>query len=85
MGLSSAVFSRDEGRALAFARQLEAGMTHINDQTVNDSPFAPFGGVKNSGIGRFNGEWAIDAFTTTRWISIQHEPRQYPFSADDIG
>jgi len=85
MGLSSAVFSRDEGRALAFAKQVQAGMTHINDQTVSDSPFAPFGGVKNSGIGRFNGEWAIEAFTTTRWISVQHERRQYPFSADDIG
>ena len=84
MGLSSAVFSRDEGRALAFAKQVQAGMTHINDQTVNDSPFAPFGGVKNSGIGRFNGEWAIDAFTSTHWISIQHERRQYPFSADDV-
>ena len=85
MGLSSAVFSRDEGRALAFAKQVQAGMTHINDQTVNDSPFAPFGGVKNSGIGRFNGQWAVDAFTVTRWISVQHQPRQYPFSADDIG
>ncbi|RPF71847.1 aldehyde dehydrogenase family protein [Aurantiacibacter spongiae] len=84
MGLSSAVFSRDEGRALAFARQVEAGMTHINDQTVNDSPFSPFGGAKNSGIGRFNGRWAVDAFTTTHWISVQHEKRQFPFSADDI-
>ncbi|MCP9221485.1 aldehyde dehydrogenase family protein [Erythrobacter sp. LQ02-29] len=84
-GLSSAVFSADEGRALAFAKRVEAGMTHINDQTVNDSAFAPFGGVKNSGIGRFNGRWAIDAFTTTRWISVQHDPRPYPFSADDLG
>ena len=85
MGLSSAVFSRDEGRALAFAKQVEAGMTHINDQTVNDSPFSPFGGAKNSGLGRFNGRWAVEAFTKTHWISVQHEQRQFPFSADDIG
>ncbi|ANU08823.1 aldehyde dehydrogenase family protein [Paraurantiacibacter namhicola] len=85
MGLSSSVFSRDEGRALAFARQIDAGMTHINDQTVNDSPFSPFGGAKNSGIGRFNGRWAVDAFTTTRWISVQHGKRQFPFSANDLG
>ena len=84
MGLSSAVFSRDEGRALAFAKQVEAGMTHINDQTVNDSPFSPFGGAKNSGIGRFNGRWAIEAFTKTHWISVQHQKRQFPFSADDL-
>ena len=84
MGLSSAVFSHDEGRALAFAKQVKAGMTHINDQTVNDSPFSPFGGAKNSGIGRFNGRWAVDAFTRTHWISVQHEKRQFPFSADDL-
>ena len=85
MGLSSSVFSRDEGRALAFAKRIEAGMTHINDQPVNDSPFSPFGAVKNSGVGRFNGRWAIEAFMTTHWISVQHEKRQFPFSADDLG
>ena len=85
LGLSSAVFSRDEGRALAFAKRIEAGMTHINDQTVNDSPFSPFGGAKNSGLGRFNGRWAVLAFTKTHWISVQHEKRQFPFSADDLG
>ncbi|WP_343345059.1 aldehyde dehydrogenase family protein [Sphingomicrobium sp. XHP0239] len=84
MGLSSAVFSRDEGRAFAFAKRIEAGMTHVNDQPVNDSPFAAFGGAKNSGIGRFNGRWAIEAFTAAHWISVQHEPRQYPFSATDL-
>lgn len=85
MGLSSSVFSQDEGRALAFAKRIEAGMTHINDQPVNDSPFSPFGAVKNSGVGRFNGRWAIEAFTSTHWISVQHEKRQFPFSADDLG
>ena len=84
MGLSSSVFSRDEGRALAFAKKVEAGMTHINDQPVNDSPFSPFGAVKNSGVGRFNGRWAIDAFMTTHWISVQHGQRQFPFSAEDL-
>ena len=70
--------------ALAFAKQIEAGMTHINDQPVNDSPFAPFGAMKNSGVGRFNGRWAIEAFTKTHWISVQHGKRQFPFSAEDL-
>ncbi|HEY9618720.1 MAG TPA: aldehyde dehydrogenase family protein [Crinalium sp.] len=77
-GLSSAVFTRDEGRGLRFAAQMEAGMTHINDQTVNDLPNAPFGGEKNSGIGRFGGDWAIAEFTTDHWITVQHSPRTYP-------
>jgi aldehyde dehydrogenase (NAD+) len=77
-GLSSAVFTRDEGRGLRFALGMQAGMTHINDQTVNDLPNAPFGGEKNSGIGRFGGNWAIEEFTTDHWITVQHTPRTYP-------
>ncbi|ACB74979.1 aldehyde dehydrogenase family protein [Opitutus terrae] len=83
-GLSSAVFTRDVERGLRFARRVEAGMTHINDQSVNDLPFSPFGGEKNSGIGRFNGKWAVDAFTTDHWITIQHTPREYPQNAQAI-
>lgn len=84
-GLSSSVFTGDIERGVAFAKQVEAGMTHVNDQPVNDSPFSPFGGEKNSGIGRFNGRWAVEAFTTDHWITIQREPRQYPYSLDDLG
>lgn len=78
-GLSSAVFTQNLERGVRFARRVHAGMTHINDIPVNDEPNAPFGGEKNSGLGRFNGDWAIEEFTTDHWISVQHEPRQYPF------
>ena len=78
-GLSSAVFSRDQGRGLRFALGLEAGMTHVNDASVDDTPTGPFGGVKNSGIGRFGGDWIIDEFTVPHWVTVQHSPRQYPF------
>ena len=78
-GLSSAVFSEDKGRALQFALRMEAGMTHINDSTVDDQPNAPFGGEKNSGFGRFGGEWIIQEFTTDQWVTVQYAPRKYPF------
>ena len=77
-GLSSAVFSRDVDAALAVARRLETGMCHINDATVNDEPPMPFGGVKDSGWGRFGGKAALEEFTELRWITIQDSPRQYP-------
>jgi aldehyde dehydrogenase (NAD+) len=83
-GLSSCVFSRDIERATRFAAQLQAGMAHVNDQPVNDLPNNPFGGEKNSGIGRFGGEWAVDAFTTTQWLTVQHEARSYPQNADAL-
>ena len=78
-GLSSAVFTSDMQKGLRFARGIRAGMTHINDISVNDEINTPFGGEKNSGIGRFNGEWVLEEFTRTHWISMQNEPRQYPF------
>lgn len=78
-GLSSAVFSDDLDRGLRFARKIKAGMTHVNDMPVNDEAHMPFGGEKNSGLGRFNGDWAIDEFSTLQWVSVQRVPRQYPF------
>ena len=78
-GLTSAVFSRDEGRALAFADRLDVGMTHINDITVSASANNPFGGEKNSGIGRFGGDWILQEFTTDHWITVQRGKRVYPF------
>ncbi|MFW2003751.1 aldehyde dehydrogenase family protein [Acinetobacter baumannii] len=78
-GLSSAVFTENETRGLHFAKQIHAGMTHINDITPNDDPYVMFGGEKNSGLGRFNAEWMISEFTTDHWISVQLKKRNYPF------
>ena len=78
-GLSSAVFTRDMARGLNFARGIVAGMTHINDITVEDQPNAPFGGEKNSGLGRFNGHYALDEFTRAHWVTWQPGSHHYPF------
>jgi len=78
-GLSSAVFTSDRSRGLRFAMRVEAGMTHVNGSSVDDTRTGPFGGEKNSGIGRFGGEWAIEEFTTDHWITVQHVRRQNPF------
>jgi acyl-CoA reductase-like NAD-dependent aldehyde dehydrogenase len=77
-GLSSAVFSRDIGRAMAAARRIESGICHINGPTVHDEAQMPFGGVKGSGYGRFGGKAAIAEFTDLRWMTIQTGPRHYP-------
>jgi acyl-CoA reductase-like NAD-dependent aldehyde dehydrogenase len=77
-GLSSAVFGGDVEAALDVAARLETGMCHVNDTTVHDEPQMPFGGVKESGWGRFGGEAAVEEFTELRWITVQEEPREYP-------
>ncbi len=78
-GLSSTVYTQDLERGVRVALQINAGMTHVNDSPVNDLPNCPFGGEKNSGLGRFGGDWIIEEFTTDHWVSVQHQPRQYPF------
>ena len=78
-GLSSAVFTGNPERGARFARKVAAGMTHINDTPVADLASAPFGGEKNSGIGRFNGDWLLEEMTTSHWITVQDKPGQYPF------
>ncbi|SEW23524.1 aldehyde dehydrogenase family protein [Natrinema salifodinae] len=78
-GLSGSVHSEDLGQARAIADGIDTGMIHINDQPINDEPHVPFGGMKQSGMGRYNGEQILDEMTTTKWVSVQHEPREYPF------
>lgn len=78
-GLSSAVFSRDTARAWNVAQRIESGICHINGPTVHDEAQMPFGGVKESGFGRFGGRAGIEAFTELRWITMQTTPRQLPF------
>jgi aldehyde dehydrogenase (NAD+) len=83
-GLAGAVFTRDLHAGTQFAEQMQVGMAHVNDQPVIDLPTCPFGGEKNSGIGRFNGPWAIEAFTTDQWVSIQNTPRRFPWNANVV-
>jgi benzaldehyde dehydrogenase (NAD) len=49
-------------------------------QTVDDAPNLPFGGALGSGTGaRFGGASNLDAFTETRWVTVQGEINQHPF------
>ena len=83
-GLAGAVFTADLARGARFAEHMQVGMAHVNDQSVIDLPTCPFGGEKNSGIGRFNGEWAIEAFTSDQWATVQRTPRHYPWTAPEV-
>ena len=78
-GLSAAVFGGDLARAMDVARRIESGICHVNGPTVHDEAQMPFGGVKDSGYGRFGGKAGIDAFTELRWMTVQTSPRHYPF------
>ncbi|EHY91151.1 aldehyde dehydrogenase family protein [Saccharomonospora azurea] len=70
-GLSSAVFTQNLDRGVRFAQRVKAGMTFVNEMTVQDEAHVAFGGERNSGLGRFNGEWAIEEFTTAHTIGVK--------------
>src|SRR6266851_709336 len=76
-GLTSAVFTGDIERGARFALRVQAGMTHVNDATFAESLTGPFGGEKNSGLGRFGGEWIINEFTRDHWVTVRHEKVPY--------
>ncbi len=63
-GLAGGVFGTDSGEAMKVARRLRAGQVEVNGGQFN--PFAPFGGYKQSGIGRENGAHAMAEFLETK-------------------
>jgi len=69
-GLISYVFSKDLARAIRAAEAIESGMVAINKGVISD-PAAPFGGVKQSGLGREGGFDGIHEFLETKYIGVE--------------
>lgn len=78
-GLSGAVHTSNLERGVELAKKVHTGMIHVNDLTINDEPIVAFGGEKQSGLGRLNGEWSLEEFTTLKWISVNYGQRKLPY------
>ena len=65
----SYVFARDQGEGIAVARRMETGMVAVNRGVASD-PAAPFGGMKESGLGREGGFHGIHEFLETQYIAV---------------
>jgi acyl-CoA reductase-like NAD-dependent aldehyde dehydrogenase len=70
-GLTASVFTRDLGTALDFSRDVEAGYVWVNE-TARHFIGAPFGGVKNSGVGREEDMTEIESYTQLKNVSIRY-------------
>ena len=68
-GLAAYVYTRDLGRAMRVSEALESGMVGVNRGLMSD-PAAPFGGMKESGIGREGAHVGMLEFTETKYIAI---------------
>lgn len=71
-GLSSGILTNNIQLAMELAERVEAGCVHINDGSIVTTLRAPFGGVKNSGVGRENGKFSVEEYTELKWITIQY-------------
>lgn len=78
-GLSGAIHTSNLERGVELAKKVHTGMIHVNDITIHDEPIVAFGGEKQSGIGRLNGQWSLEEFTTLKWISVNYSQRVFPY------
>ena len=90
-GLAASVWSGDAERALRVARRLVTGNVSINNALASQgNPALPFGGVKDSGFGRYKGEIGLHAFSNIKSILVDRnsgrcEPYWYPYSKKKYG
>ena len=69
-GLSSAVLTRDVGKAMTAARRIRAGAVHIGMHAFQSDSLAPIGGFGMSGIGKSGGRYSTEEFTELKWVSV---------------
>ena len=76
-GLAGYVWTADSGRGIRMAEALEAGMVWVNSENNRNLP-SPFGGMKQSGIGRDGGDYSFDFYMETKNVCIAHGTHKVP-------
>jgi 5-carboxymethyl-2-hydroxymuconic-semialdehyde dehydrogenase len=76
-GLTAYVWTRDVSRALRFGQELEAGMVWVNAENIRHLP-TPFGGMKDSGIGRDGGDYSFDFYMETKNVALAFGGHKIP-------
>ena len=83
-GLSSAIYTRDIGKAMQAVERIEAGLTYVNSSTIGSEVHLPFGGVKSTGHGREAGIEGINEFSETKTVYIDYSGRLQKAQIDTV-
>jgi len=79
-GLVAAIQTGSTSHGLEIARRLNTGIVHVNDQTLNNDAYAPFGGTGASGNGsRYGSQSSWDEFTSWQWLTSRQQAHGFPF------
>ncbi len=70
-GLAAYFWTRDAGRLFTLAEDLDAGIIGANDGVPGGSAHVPFGGVKQSGVGRAGGRWGLEEYLEPKYVSVR--------------
>jgi len=73
VGLASYFYSKDLGRVWRVAGALEFGMVGVNTGLISNA-MAPFGGVKESGMGREGSKYGLEEYLTVKYVCMAFEP-----------
>ena len=71
-GLAASIFSKDLDKSIVVSNGLRAGSVWVNTYD-NFDPVAPFGGFKQSGLGREKGEYALDSYSETKCVRSSYK------------
>ncbi len=86
-GLGASLFTTDLGEAMAFVEGIESGMAWVNNPLI-DNDALPFGGWKNSGVGRALGREGLNAFRRTKMVVVDATPKVhdwwYPYPESEF-
>ena len=80
-GLGAGIFTSDVGKAMRFVQEVDSGVVHVNWTPLWRADLMPYGGMKESGIGKEGPRWAVEEMTETKTVVLHGPPPGSPIAS----